>query len=245
MRHKLFRVITAACLAVISSSTVLLTPVFADTGTSGDAATESVQIKSIPGDTAFELTASQLKQSWPWYVTRASGLIAGVCLIIMMLSGVGLVTGHTFRFLEPLTAWATHRALGITFAIAVVVHVVMLLFDHFVPFSIPEIFVPWLSQYKPVTLFGVNVGSLWVALGVLALYLSILIVLTSLFWIDKKQKTWKVSHLLSYLVVVFVFFHALFLGTDTGSGWLRWVWIAAGVAILVAMIARLKRVGRL
>lgn len=236
MRHKLFGFVLALGLAVTGMATIPFAPALADS--------DAVQLKSIPGDNALELTTAQVRQSWPWYLTRASGLIAGVCLIIMTLSGVGLVTGHTFRFLEPLTAWATHRALGITLAVAVIVHIVTLLFDHFVPFSIPEILVPWLSQYEPVELFGVNFGSLWVALGVLALYLIILIVLTSLFWIDKKQKTWKISHLLSYLALAFVFFHALFLGTDTGSGWLRWVWIAAGIGIVIASLARLKRVGK-
>lgn len=208
------------------------------------ATNDSIQLKSIPGDSALDITSTKLSRSWPWYLTRASGLVAGFALIILLLSGIGLVTGHTFRLLEPLTAWATHRSLGITFVIAVLVHVTTLLFDHFIPFTILDVLVPWLSQYQPVTILGVQLGSLYVALGVLALYLSIIIVLTSIFWIDKKPKIWKLLHISSYILIAMVFFHALFMGTDTGSGWFRWVWIAMSVGIAIAALARLKRVGK-
>lgn len=208
------------------------------------AANDSIQLKSIPGDSALDITRTKLSRSWPWYLTRASGLIAGFALIILLLSGIGLVTGHTFKLLEPLTAWATHRSLGITFVLAVLVHVTTLLFDHFIPFTIPDILVPWLSQYQPVTIFGIQLGSLYVALGVLALYLSVLIVLTSIFWIDKKPKVWKVLHISSYVLIAMVFFHALFMGTDTGSGLFMWIWVAMGIGITIAALARLRRVNK-
>jgi len=84
-------------------------------------------------------------------------------------------------------------------------------------------------------------GSLFVALGVLAFYGLILVVITSLLWIEKKPFLWKIIHLLSYLVMVFVFIHALYLGTDLASGLWRWVWIASGVIVAAAVVARLWR----
>lgn len=185
--------------------------------------------------------ADRVQTSWPWYLTRASGVVAAVTMVILMLSGIGLLTGHTFKFLEPITAWASHRALGIAFAVSVLLHVIPLLFDHFVPFSILGILVPFASDFKPTELFGINVGSLWIAIGVLSLYMVIAITLTSLLWIEKKPKLWKWTHLLSYLAMIFVFFHGLYLGTDFSSGLLRWVWIASGFALLLATLARLWR----
>lgn len=200
-------------------------------------ATVQVQSNSSVADGLQE----RAKDSWPWYVTRASGLVAAGTLVILMLSGVGLITGHTFSFLEPITAWASHRALGIAFAVSVVIHVAVLMVDNFVPFSLMEILVPFASDFKSTELFGFSVGSLYVALGVLSLYMVFFITLTSLLWIEKKPKLWKWTHFLSYLTMFFVFLHGLHLGTDLASGLLRWIWIGSALVISYAVMARLWR----
>lgn len=200
-----------------------------------------IVVQTIPGPTVAEKLTERTKASWPWYVTRGSGLAAAFFLIILMLSGIGLVTGHTFRFLEPITAWASHRALGLAFAISVLLHMFSLLFDHFAPFNIWQILVPWMSKYRPVNIFGFHMGSLYVALGVLAFYMVVLITITSLFWVEKKPYLWKIVHLLSYIVILLVFVHALYLGTDLTHGLLRWLWIILGVGIAYATVHRLWR----
>lgn len=198
----------------------------------------SVQVKTVSGPTATEVAKQRLHNSWPWYIIRASGIIAGVTLVILLLSGIGQITGHTYKFLPPLTAWASHRSLGIVFGISIIVHMLGLFFDHFAPFSIPELLIPWMSAYKPVTIGGINVGSLWVAFGVLGFWLSMIVVVSSLKWVEKKPKPWKRIHFLSYLIIVLVFLHSLFLGSDFGTGWWRVAWIASGIAILIASAAR-------
>jgi predicted ferric reductase len=189
---------------------------------------------------ADELVA-RAQNSWPWYVTRASGLVAAVAMVLLMLTGIGFITGTTYSFLEPLTGWATHRALGIILAISLTLHIVALYFDHFVPFSIKDLLIPFASTYKPLEIFGISLGSLYVALGVLSFYISILIVVVSLVWVEGRKRAWKTIHLLSYLAMAFMFVHALFLGTDLSHGVLRYAWIAVGAAVLAASLARLWR----
>jgi DMSO/TMAO reductase YedYZ heme-binding membrane subunit len=201
----------------------------------------NIIVKTIPGPTVGDKFTARAKSSWSWYLTRASGLVAAATLVILILSGIGQVTGYTFRFLDPLTSWASHRALGIAFTVSVLVHILSLLFDHFVKFSILDIFIPWLSNYKPVTLFGWHLGSLYVALGVISFYLVIIVLVTSLLWVDKKPHMWKWIHLLSYLTIAFVFIHALYIGTDIAHGIIRWIWIALALGILVATVHRLWR----
>ena len=198
-------------------------------------------VQTIPGPTVAQQLTLRTASSWSWYVTRASGIVAALALLALMLSGIGQVTGYTFSFLEPLTAWASHRALAFTFGLAVLVHMFTLLFDHFVPFNLLSILVPWVSSYKPVTIAGLHLGSLYVALGVIAFYATILVVLTSIFWIDKRPYVWKIIHLLSYLIMLSVFIHALYLGTDLFGGWGRWLWIGSGVAVAAAILHRLWR----
>lgn len=239
MRKLLYR--SSLLLAVLGA--VLFSSMLISRSASAQAANASgdIVVQTIPGPTVAQKLTTRTKSSWPWYVTRGSGAMAAVFLVILMLSGIGLVTGYTFRFLEPLTAWASHRALGLAFAVSVLIHMFSLLFDHFAPFNIWQILVPWLSDYKPLNLFGFHLGSLYVALGVLSFYMVILITITSLLWVEKKPYLWKIVHLLSYAVLLFVFIHALYLGTDLTDGVLRWLWILAGAGLVYAVIHRLRR----
>ncbi len=204
----------------------------------------NIIVSPAQGPTVTKQLESRAKASWPWYITRAAGFVAAFSLVLLMLSGIGFITGASFRFLEPLTAWATHKAIAYVFGISSVIHVVALLFDKYVPFTIAQVLVPFLSHYRQVTIDGHNLGSLYVALGVFALYLVLAIILTSIIWIDKKPHTWKLFHFLAYLTMIFVFFHALYLGTDLTHGLFRILWIVFGVAVAVAIIYRLRRRSR-
>lgn len=200
-----------------------------------------ILVSPIKGPSLAREITHRAATSWPWYITRAAGLLAAVSLVLLLLSGIGLITGTTFRFLEPLTAWATHRAIGIVFAVSAAIHVIALLFDTFVPFSIAQVLFPFVSNYRAITIVGVHLGSLYVALGIFALYGVIAIILSSLFWIDKKPHIWRFTHFLSYLVMTFVFIHALYLGTDLAKGIFRTLWIVFGIAVAIAIIIRLRR----
>jgi predicted ferric reductase len=215
----------------------------APTGTNSFTATDkpNVLVNPVQGPNVSKQLETRAKSSWPWYITRAAGFVAAISLVLLMLSGIGFITGTTFRFLEPLTAWATHKAIAYTFGISVVVHVVALLFDKYVPFTIAQILIPFLSHYREVTIAGYHVGSLYVALGVFSLYFVLAIILTSILWIDKKPHTWKLFHFLAYLTMIFVFFHALYLGTDLTHGIFRILWIAFGISVAVAIVYRLRR----
>ncbi len=223
-------------VSLVVSISLITQPAFAaeSTGT-------SATVDSIKQDSFDKQLVAKAQHSWPWYLTRAAGLVAAVSLVVLMLSGVGQITGHTFRFLEPLTAWASHRALGIAFGVSVLIHMGALLFDSFVSFGLLDILVPWLSDYRPVSIGGVSFGSLYVALGVLAFYVVMLIIISSLAWVDKKPATWKFIHLLSYLAILLVFVHSLYIGTDLAGGALRSLWFAGHFFVLFAVVLRLWR----
>ncbi len=211
-------------------------PAYAQSSDSPD-----IIVSPVKGPSVGQRLSTRAKQSWPWYITRASGLVAAVVLVVLILSGVGLITGYTFKLLEPLTAWATHRALGILFGVSVLIHGTALLFDKYVPFTIAQVLLPFASNYRPVTIAGHHLGSLYVALGIIAGYLLLAMIISSLLWIDKKPHTWKAFHFLAYLVMIFVFFHALYLGTDLAHGVFRIIWIIFGIVVAIAIIFRLRR----
>lgn len=210
-------------------------------GSTGTGGSPDVLISPTQGPSVPSQLAQRTRSAWPWYVTRAAGLMAAVLLVVLILSGVGLITGYTFRFLEPLTAWATHRALGLAFGVSVLIHITALLFDHYVPFTIAQVLVPFLSPYRSLTIAGHQLGSIYVALGIFALYGVVAIIISSLLWIDKKPYTWKIFHFLAYLVMIFVFIHALYIGTDLAHGIFRILWVCFGVITALAILHRLRR----
>ncbi|HET8991492.1 MAG TPA: hypothetical protein VFN31_00470 [Candidatus Saccharimonadales bacterium] len=210
--------------------------------TSGQA--PDILIQPVQGPSVTKQLESRAKTTWPWYLTRAAGMVAAVSLVLLMLSGIGFITGASFKFLEPLTAWATHKAIAYVFAVSLAIHGIALVFDKFVPFSVAQILVPFLSSYRRISIAGHYVGSLYVALGVFALYFVIAIIISSILWIDKKPHSWKALHFLAYLTMIFVFFHALYLGTDLSHGILRVIWIILGISVAIAILYRLRRLGR-
>jgi hypothetical protein len=190
------------------------------------------------------IVKSRVTSVWPWYIIRASGFTAVALLILLMVSGIGQVTGLTFRYLEPIKAWALHKALAFALCAAIIVHGSFLLIDHYVKFTIPDIFLPFLNQYSnKSSLFGLNLSWLAVAAGILASYGIVIIVASSLSWIDTKKKIWKQLHYLSYVVAILVFIHALSTGSDLRYGIFRLFFIFLFVITLLAVISRIYRAG--
>jgi len=196
----------------------------------------------LGGSSAFQIVAERVSASWPWYVIRAAGFIAAGLIILLMLSGIGQVTGLTYRLVEPIKAWAIHKALAIALCVAIAIHVGFLLIDHFTHFSLSQILIPFTSTYNNGTVFnGLALGGIAIALGVLAMYGVIIIVLSSLGWIDSKRNLWHQLHYISYVVALFVFLHALYSGSDLKYGISRDMWILFGLVIVVGIISRLWR----
>jgi methionine sulfoxide reductase heme-binding subunit len=190
--------------------------------------------------------ATRVTTVWPWYLTRASGVVAAVILALLMITGITAFTGHQFKFMAPLKSWANHRVLGISFAVAVAVHVGSLLFDKYITFNPSQILVPFLSPYKQVSVLGLPAGSIGVAMGVFALYLGALIILTSLTRIfTSMPQLWKSTHYSSYAIVILIFIHSLMIGTDFKDGIWRFGWVILNIIVLGFIGLRLSRTGSL
>lgn len=194
---------------------------------------------------AFAATAS-LGASWPWYLVRGSGFTAAALLILLMISGIGQVTGLTYKVLEPVKAWAVHKAMALALCGVIVVHVIGILIDKFVSFSLLQVLVPFQTSYTNGSrILGVSFGPWAVSLGILAMYGVVIIVATSLGWIDTHKRTWRWLHYLGYFVMLAAFLHGLSVGTDLRYGTFRAVWIGALLVVLLAVISRLARAGTL
>jgi hypothetical protein len=194
----------------------------------------------------IHVATSRVSESWSWYIVRAAGFVAAGLIILLMLSGIGQVTGFTYKYIEPIKAWALHKALALALCAAIAMHIIFLYVDHYLPFSLTQIFIPFVSNYSNKTsLFGIALGSFAVAMGIFAMYGVAVMVLSSLGWIDSRKSLWRKLHYISYFVIFAVLIHALGTGSDLRYGAFRKIWLLAGFVILIAVIYRLSRTGSL
>jgi predicted ferric reductase len=140
-----------------------------------------------------------------WYVTRAAGIISYLLLWLSTVWGLAVTNKVLDPVLHRAFTYDFHQFLSLLAIGFIFLHIGVLLADKYLPFSVAQILVPFSAPYRPV----------WVGLGTIGLYLTLLVSIT--FYIRKwiGQKTFRVIHLLSYLAFIGAALHGLFAGTDS------------------------------
>jgi predicted ferric reductase len=143
-------------------------------------------------------------QIW-WYVTRAAGIMGYLLMWLSTLWGLAVSSKIFDPWLERLFTFDFHEHLSLLGLGFVALHVIVLMLDQFQPFSIWQVLFPFISTYRPV----------WVGIGVITFYLSLLVTIT--FYLRSKisQKTFRAIHYLSLAAYLGATLHGLFSGTDT------------------------------
>jgi sulfoxide reductase heme-binding subunit YedZ len=171
------------------------------------------------GNTGFAQTLGSLfamdsVQLW-WYVTRASGLTGYFLLWLSMVWGFAIPTGFLKPVLENVFSYDFHEHLSLLGLGFVLIHITVLLFDKYLPFSILQLLIPFTDTYRP----------LWVGLGIISFYLLVLVTFT--FYLRQRigAKTFRSIHVLSLVSYLGTTLHGLFAGTDSGlsATWLLYV----------------------
>jgi predicted ferric reductase len=168
-----------------------------------------------------------LSQPLWWYTIRASGLVAWVLLLGAVAWGL-VLSIRPIR--KPRPAWALdlHRFLGGLAFVFIGAHLVGLLFDTFVGFSVVDLFLPMASHWRP--------GA--VALGVVAMYLAVAVEVTSLLMRRLPRRIWHSVHLLSLVALVLVTVHAFTAGADAGNPLV--IVLAVGSSAVVFALAAVR-----
>jgi predicted ferric reductase len=156
-----------------------------------------------------------------WYVARAAGVVTWGLLVASMVWGLLYATRVLGRRVAAWWLLGVHRFLGALAVVFLGVHVVMLLFDDFVPFTVRDVLVPFAGPWHPVA----------VGWGQIAMYVFLAVELTSLAKASLPYTVWRVVHLGSYPVFALATVHALASGTDTAAV------IGDGVAVALGAVA--------
>lgn len=163
---------------------------------------------SMAGPTAVaklqSLLALNSVQIW-WYVTRASGLTGYFLIWLSMVWGFAIPSKILQPALEGTFAYDFHEHLSLMGLGFIVLHVVVLMFDHYLPFNIIQILIPFVDTYRP----------LWVGLGIISFYILLLVTFTFYLRQQIGVKAFRSIHLFSLLGYLGTTLHGLFAGTDS------------------------------
>ncbi len=141
-------------------------------------------------------------QVW-WYVARASGIVAWLLLTSVVLAGI-LTPAKLSDRQRPAWSIDLHRWLATLTIGFLTLHLVALVADDYVEFTLADLAIPYATDWKPFP----------VALGILATWLLLVVQVTSLIMRRLPRRVWRGIHLTSYLVFLLASFHGTLAGTD-------------------------------
>jgi len=160
-----------------------------------------------------------------WFTTRGAGAVS--LLMFTASAALGLVTVARFqaagwpRFFN----YEMHRRVSLLSIVFLAVHVLTAVFDPFTKLGLGAALVPVASSYRPVQ----------VALGVVALYLFVALIVTSLLRKHIGQRTWRVVHWASYAMWPMALLHGITAGSDASAPWMLAVDLIS-IAVITAAL---------
>ena len=168
---------------------------------------------------------------WTWLAIRASGLTAWGLLSAVVIWGILLRTRLLGRVASPMRLLDMHRWLGVTALFFLLIHMIMLIFDKSVAFTIGQILIPGTAPWKAFD----------VALGTIAFWILIPVTIIGRIRprLGKRGNAWfKRSHYLAYAAWPIATAHYVLAGTDALATWSLAFLIAISAIIIFALIAR-------
>lgn len=159
-----------------------------------------------------------LKYSW-WLASRAAGITAFLFITLSTILGLVMASGIIRKKGIKAKLMPAHEYMALFALLALAVHGLTLLGDKWLKTSFAGITVPGVIGYRPF----------WVAIGIVAGYITALLALS---FYGRKYvgvKRWRKLHRLIVVVWVMGVAHSLGAGTDAGTAWFR-ILIIASVA---------------
>lgn len=168
-------------------------------------------------------------QAITWDTARAGGFTAYLLVTASVLLGLALSMRWQVRWWPRLISYELHIWITILSFIFLVIHILASWVDPFTRFGLNELLIPFISHYRP----------LWMALGIVALYLGLAVGLST--WLRPKigYALWRRLHGLTLVCYGLVTVHGLATGSDTQSSWAIFLYFASIGLITLLLLVRL------
>ena len=168
---------------------------------------------------------------WTWLGIRASGVTAWGLLTAVVLWGLLLRTRLLGTGVKPPVLLNMHRWLGSLALGFLAIHLVLLVVDPVVAFTIPQLFIPGIAPWEPFA----------VSLGVVAMWLILPVSLVGRIRqrLGKHgSKIFAKTHLIAYSAWPLATAHYVLAGTDAMTEWSIGLLITASALLIFGLIAR-------
>lgn len=188
-----------------------------------------------PGATLSSLSitvAATTANPFLWYVTRAAATSAYITLSATVILGLFRSLARVSRLRNARALWLLdeiHPYLAVLTLALVVFHLLSLIFDPLIPFSVLNLLLPLDQPYRPLP----------VDLGVLALYGLVVVWLSS--WVKRRIKytSWRALHYTSFFAFLLVTFHGIFAGSDSAEPWMRLLYMSISAVVTLLILVRI------
>lgn len=172
------------------------------------------------------------KDKRAWYFGRSTGITAFLLFTLVVIFGLLMKSQMLIRTFSPATLNAVHEYLSLSALSIALLHLLSFFFDRYLHINFIEAIVPFYLDRPFTSTLGLDIG-VTVGLGILATYLGIVLVFTSLYRHKLPLKLWRGLHYLSFLFYVLIILHGLSAGTDSTSHWAQAMY---GVSFLIVVI---------
>jgi DMSO/TMAO reductase YedYZ heme-binding membrane subunit len=164
-------------------------------------------------------------QFW-WYVARSGGVVAWALATASVLWGLFLSSRVLGERSDARKLLDLHRFLGGLTVVFTFVHVIGLVLEDSLDFTVVDVLVPMASDWEPAAL----------AWGIVSFYLVLAVEVTSLFRDRVSDRVWQYVHYGGFGVFLFGTIHGLRVGTDVDNPLIWWpaALASAGVVGLCA-----------
>jgi predicted ferric reductase len=161
-----------------------------------------------------------------WYITRSAGLAAYILMWLSVAWGLAVSSKILDNLLHRSFTYDFHQFLSLLALGFTALHVIVLMFDQYLPYSVAQILVPFISPYRPV----------WVGIGVIAMYLSLLVTVT--FYLRGRigMKAFRYIHMASMLGYLGVLVHSVLSGTDSSLTSVLFLYVGTFLATVFLMV---------
>lgn len=168
--------------------------------------------------------------SWYWYATRGLGVTTLILLTATVVLGILSATRWSGEATPGFVAVDLHRNVSLL-AIAVLTgHIATTVLDPFAHISVRDVLIPIGASYRPV----------WLGLGVVAFWILVALIATSLLRARVGPRTWRVIHWAAYASWPLALIHGLGTGSDARAWWMVSVVASCCATVILAIFDRLR-----
>ena len=175
--------------------------------------------------------ATASSPSWFWFATRGLGTATLIVLTGTVVLGIVTSTRWIGESTPAFVAADMHRNLSLLGMCLLAAHIITTVLDPYAHISVRDVIIPIGAAYRPVWL-GLGVAAMWVLIGVVA---------TSLLRDRIGPRPWRLIHWAAYASWPLAVIHGLGTGSDAQAPWLIAVVTSCVVAVVFALVFRLRQ----